>query len=56
MKLFPGVFISEYGVDKQEGTKTGDGNKVYVSRKEIIKKYPFLKQVESKIPKGTKRY
>jgi len=53
-EAFPGVFISEYGVDKQEGTKTGDGNKVYVSRKEIIKKYPFLKQVESKIPKGTR--
>lgn len=53
-EAFPGVFISDYGANKQTGSASDAGTKVYISKKEVFKKYPFLKQVESNIPGGTR--
>ena len=53
-EAFPGIFISDYGANKQTGSASDAGTKVYISKKEVFKKYPFLKQVESNIPGGTR--
>ena len=53
-EAFPGIFISDYGANKQTGSVSDAGTKVYISKKEVFKKYPFLKQVESNIPRGTR--
>ena len=53
-EAFPGIFISDYGANKQTGSESDAGTKVYISKKEVFKKYPFLKQVESNIPGGTR--
>ena len=53
-EAFPGIFISDYGANKQTGSVADAGTKVYISKKEVFKKYPFLKQVESNMPRGTR--
>ena len=53
-EAFPGIFISDYGANKQTGSASDAGTKVYISKKEVFKKYPFLKQVESNMPGGTR--
>ena len=53
-EAFPGIFISDYGANKQTGSVADAGTKVYISKKEVFKKYPFLKQVEANMPRGTR--